>query len=763
MLFPTLSFAAFFAVVLPVSWLLMPHRVRWRVFMVAASWFFYGAADWRFVPLLAGSTVVNQFFARTIDRSSGLARKRWTVVAVASNLAVLAWFKYVGFLSLTLQSTLRDAGLHAHVPLPEVVLPVGISFFTFQALSYVIDTSRRKIEPSPLLDFAVYLSFFPHLIAGPIVRAAEFLPQIKEKIDPRKVDVARAFWLISLGLFKKVVIASYLGTYAADPLFGYPHQHAGIEALFGVYAYAIQIYMDFSGYTDIAIGLALLLGIRFPQNFNAPYAAASLQDFWRRWHMTLSRWLRDYLYIPLGGNRRGRVRTYVNIMITMLLGGLWHGAAWTFVAWGALHGIGLCVERWRHQDAAKEAPPAPVPPTPSTPQRVEVAAPRRPTVVHAASAEAPLTARVATLERSRGARTAEWWLTPSGRSDPSTGELPLPRHPSGWSDPSTAELTLPRHPSGRSDPSTGDVPLRPRATNGHPPPKPGSPPPSPGSWPPPLPATAWRPRSADPATPTAPSISSWRPRPAGPTGPPVPPAPPVPSRSAHAATTKSLAPPGSAHAATTKPLTPSSSSHAAATKSLAPPDSAHAATTKPLTPPGSAYATDTVAAVALAPPPASPSTASPPDAVPQPSAPPESASPARPASAEVASGNGRPAGRRPLLLSPVARRWIGWLVTFHVVCFAWIFFRATSFHNAVEVLGRIGDLGGRHQPFNWKAAAIVVAALAMQLGPRGGGARLQALFSRCPLWGQALILVGVLTVIDLMGPAGVAPFIYFRF
>ncbi len=305
MLFPTLSFAAFFAVVLPVSWLLMPHRVRWRLFMLAASWFFYGAADWRFVPLLAGSTVVNNYFARRIHRASGPVRKTWTVAAVSTNLVVLAWFKYIGFLSLSAQSSLRYLGIHVHVPLPEVLLPIGISFFTFQALSYVIDTSRGKIRPVSLLEFAVYLSFFPHLIAGPIVRATEFLPQIKERIGPRHVDVGKAFWLISMGLFKKVVIASYLATYAADPLFGFPRQHAGVEALFGVYAYAIQIYADFSGYTDIAIGLALLLGIQFPQNFNAPYSAASLQDFWRRWHMTLSRWLRDYLYIPLGGSRAG--------------------------------------------------------------------------------------------------------------------------------------------------------------------------------------------------------------------------------------------------------------------------------------------------------------------------------------------------------------------------------------------------------------------------------------------------------------------------
>ncbi|MDP9073174.1 MAG: MBOAT family protein, partial [Actinomycetota bacterium] len=326
MLFPTLSFAAFFVVVLTISWLLMPHRLAWGAFMVGASWFFYGSADWRFVPLLMASTVVNHAFAWKIHRSAGRPRSTWTTIAVATNLAGLGWFKYIGFLGLTGQSILHFLGIGWRVPIPEIILPVGISFFTFQALSYVIDTGRGKLKPVPLLDFAVYLSFFPHLIAGPIVRASEFLPQIRGRIRP-KVDLGKAFWLISAGLFKKVVIASYLGTYAVDPLFGFPHNHAGPEALLGVYAYAIQIYADFSGYTDIAIGLALLLGIEFPQNFNAPYAATSLQDFWRRWHMTLSRWLRDYVYIPLGGNRRNRRRTYLNVMITMLLGGLWHGAA----------------------------------------------------------------------------------------------------------------------------------------------------------------------------------------------------------------------------------------------------------------------------------------------------------------------------------------------------------------------------------------------------------------------------------------------------
>jgi alginate O-acetyltransferase complex protein AlgI len=365
-LFPTIRFALFFAVVLPASWLLMPHRVRWRVFMIAASWFFYAAWDWRFVALLAGSTVVNQVAARRISRAGSEARRRrWLVLALVLNLGTLAWFKYVGFLVDSSYGLLRTIGVDGDPPFVDVVLPVGISFFTFQAISYIVDVYRRKVEPTTLLDFGVYLAFFPQLVAGPIVRASELLPQLRHRRDARRVDASLAFWLIAAGLFKKVVVASYLAEESVDPLFALPHQHGGFEAMLGVYAYAIQIYADFSGYTDIAIGVALLLGFQFPLNFDAPYSATSIQDFWRRWHMTLSRWLRDYVYIPLGGNQGTRGSTYRNLMLTMLLGGLWHGAAWTFVVWGGLHGAMLVAERWwgeeRHDPVLDEpaAPPAP--------------------------------------------------------------------------------------------------------------------------------------------------------------------------------------------------------------------------------------------------------------------------------------------------------------------------------------------------------------------------------------------------------------------
>jgi D-alanyl-lipoteichoic acid acyltransferase DltB (MBOAT superfamily) len=218
------------------------------------------------------------------------------------------------------------------------------------AISYVVDTYRGELVPASLARFAVFQAFFPHLVAGPIVRASELLPQLEEQRDPRRVDVSRAFFLIVSGLFLKVVIANHLATNIVDDVFAAPNRHSSLEVLVGVYGYAVQIFADFCGYTNIAIGIALLLGFEFPQNFASPYTAVSLQDFWRRWHMTLSRWLRDYLYIPLGGNRKGRLLTYRNLMLTMLLGGLWHGAAWTFVIWGGIHGLGLSIERatgWR--------------------------------------------------------------------------------------------------------------------------------------------------------------------------------------------------------------------------------------------------------------------------------------------------------------------------------------------------------------------------------------------------------------------------------
>ena len=347
MIFPTIQFAVYFVVVFTLSWLLMPKPALWKPFMLAASYVFYGYTDARFVLLLFGSTVFNQVMAELLHRArdGSTARRVLTVTAVLGNLGALAWFKYYNFFLESVTGLFEKVGWVPPLPLLQVALPVGISFFTFQALSYVIDVQRRAIEPAKPVDFAVYLAFFPHLVAGPIVRASEFIPQLKGPRDPRRIQATRAFFLIVGGLFKKAVIADFLATHLVDPVFDNPGQHSSFEVLMAIYAYAVQIFCDFSAYSEMAIGIALLLGFRFPENFNSPYAAVSLQDFWRRWHMSLSRWLRDYLYIPLGGNRGSRFFTYRNLMLTMLLGGLWHGADWNFVIWGAIHGVGLAVER----------------------------------------------------------------------------------------------------------------------------------------------------------------------------------------------------------------------------------------------------------------------------------------------------------------------------------------------------------------------------------------------------------------------------------
>jgi D-alanyl-lipoteichoic acid acyltransferase DltB (MBOAT superfamily) len=351
-LFPTVTFAAFFLIVLPVSWSLMRHQRAWRPFILAASFVFYGWWDWRFVFLLAASIVVNQALAVAIHRTDPMtARKALLGLAVAFDVGILAYFKYSNFFLSSVDNVLGTSWL------TNVTLPVGVSFYTFMAISYVVDTYRRELVPASPMRFAVFQAFFPHLVAGPIVRASELLPQLESPRDPRRVDTSRAFFLIVTGLFLKVVIANHLATHIVDDVFAAPGRHSSLEVLVAVYGYAVQIFADFCGYTNIAIGVALLLGFEFPQNFASPYAAVSLQDFWRRWHMTLSRWLRDYLYIPLGGNRKGRLLTYRNLLLTMLLGGLWHGAAWTFVAWGGIHGLGLAVERatgWRPHTRAQQ-------------------------------------------------------------------------------------------------------------------------------------------------------------------------------------------------------------------------------------------------------------------------------------------------------------------------------------------------------------------------------------------------------------------------
>ena len=330
---------------LTLSWLLMPRRQLWKPFIILASYVFYAAANPRFCLLLGGITLISQIAAQMLGRTEDETKRKWiTGIAVGLDLATLGVFKYYSFFVQDIADLLDTMHLGTPLPLLTVALPIGISFFTFQAITYVVDVKRRQVEPASTIDAAIYLSFFPHLVAGPIVRASEFLPQLRQPRDPNKVAVGAGLSLIALGMIKKVMIADYLARTIVDPAFGVPQAYAGPDLLIAAYAYAAQIYCDFSGYTDMAIGLALLMGFIFPQNFNSPYRATGFRDFWRRWHMTLSRFLRDYLYIPLGGSRGSRLFTYRNLMITMVLGGLWHGAAWTFVLWGTFQGLGLVSE-----------------------------------------------------------------------------------------------------------------------------------------------------------------------------------------------------------------------------------------------------------------------------------------------------------------------------------------------------------------------------------------------------------------------------------
>lgn len=345
MLFPTMSFALFFVVVLGVSWRLNERPRAWKLFILAASYVFYGAWDWRFLGLIVGASAVNFLVAKAIEPRAGASRRAWLVVGLVANLGTLAYFKYYEFFTESLVRMLSPFGLEPHGLVKTVALPVAISFFTFQGISYIVDVFRGDERTYSALDVGVYLAFFPQLVAGPIVRTSEFMPELHHRRNPDGVDVARSVRLIGRGLIKKVVIASFMAE-LVDPVFAAPGGYGAFTVFVAILAYAVQIYADFSGYTDIAIGIALLMGFHFPDNFDRPYASASIQEFWRRWHMTLSRWLLDYLYIPLGGNQGSRARQYRNLILTMALGGLWHGASGTFIVWGLYQGFGLAGERW---------------------------------------------------------------------------------------------------------------------------------------------------------------------------------------------------------------------------------------------------------------------------------------------------------------------------------------------------------------------------------------------------------------------------------
>lgn len=345
MLFNSFVFVAFLAIVLPVYYLL-PHRWQNR-FLLAASYVFYGAWDWRFLFLLMLSTAVDFTLAILLEGSStALVRKRLITLSVVTNLGILGFFKYFDFFVESAAELLGSVGLEPNVPFLSIVLPVGISFYTFQSLAYTVDVYRGHQKATRnLLDFALYVAYFPQLVAGPIERASRLLPQIQA---PRHVDRHRfnsGVQLILWGYVKKVVIADGLAPYA-DAVFASPSSFPSTALWVGLYCFAFQIYCDFSGYSDIARGVSRLMGIELMENFRQPYLSRNITEFWRRWHISLSTWLRDYLYIPLGGNRHGAFKTYRHLMVTMLLGGLWHGANWTYVIWGGLHGFFLAAHKY---------------------------------------------------------------------------------------------------------------------------------------------------------------------------------------------------------------------------------------------------------------------------------------------------------------------------------------------------------------------------------------------------------------------------------
>ena len=360
MLFTKMAFWIFFAIVLIVySFIYKKNNLR-TAWLFLASLFFYFKSSGFFFILLIFSTVSDFFLAQLIHKSPKKHKKKiWLSLSIFINLSLLGYFKYsyliTDFINSLFNTSFKTINYLAMISnnltgssfnIEEIFLPVGISFFTFQTISYAVDVYRKEVEPvNNIIDFGFYVSFFPQLVAGPIVRASQFIPQLKLPYSLTRQQFGHAFFLILNGLVKKVIVSDYISANFVDRIFSEPGLYTGFENLMAVYGYSIQIYCDFSGYTDIAIGVAMLLGFRLPINFNSPYKAINISDFWRRWHISLSSWLRDYLYIPLGGNRKGRIRTNINLLITMVLGGLWHGASIRFLLWGALHGFGLIVNK----------------------------------------------------------------------------------------------------------------------------------------------------------------------------------------------------------------------------------------------------------------------------------------------------------------------------------------------------------------------------------------------------------------------------------
>lgn len=359
MTFNSVEFALFFALALPLYWI-VPRRAQ-NLLLVAASYVFYGWWDERFLLLLASTTLVDYFAVRRLEAAgTERARRAWLVFSVGINLVVLGFFKYFNFFVDSAASLADRAGIELSEPTLKLVLPVGISFYVFHEISYAVDVYRRRVEAErDLLTYAVFIAFFPQLVAGPITRASHMLPQFRrERHFPSGDRLYSAAVLILSGLFKKVVLADGAAK-IANEVFGSPEGRGTLPLTIGMLAFTIQIYGDFAGYTDIARGVSRLLGIELARNFEQPYLSTNITQFWRTWHISLSTWLHDYLYVPLGGNRGGSWRTYRNLFLTMLLGGLWHGASWTFVAWGAAHGIALAVHRATGAYEQRGRPPEP--------------------------------------------------------------------------------------------------------------------------------------------------------------------------------------------------------------------------------------------------------------------------------------------------------------------------------------------------------------------------------------------------------------------
>lgn len=340
MLFPTFEFFLFFTLVLILNWFLKRWPLTWRLFLLLTSYFFYSLWDLKFLLILFLVSLFNFMIGLIVNKG-----KLFLFLGITVNLLTLGVFKYYDFFRISFESFLRNVGFVVSLPFLEIILPIGLSFYIFKTTSYLIDVYRKKINPATSwLDFFIFVSFFPQILAGPIARADDFLPQLKEGGAKKIENAYYNITLIVIGLFKKLAISSYLALNITDDVFAVPQNHSSLVIFLAIISYYLVIYFDFSGYSDMAIGFAGLLGFKSPINFDFPYLATSLKEFWRKWHITLSFWIRDYIYIPLGGNRKGELRKYLNLITSMVLAGLWHGAAGHFVFWGFFHGVGVTID-----------------------------------------------------------------------------------------------------------------------------------------------------------------------------------------------------------------------------------------------------------------------------------------------------------------------------------------------------------------------------------------------------------------------------------